>query len=235
MPKNQPTTQESPLLYSGMNTGHSESVMDQQHPKCLLIQRLDELTINTFKRAYFRGELEGLIKEGIPGVNELTDTWESLLFDYSSLIKSSDSSYLLKLKKQVEILSLDIEYIEGALIVLPVQFDAEIASHITNVIGIDCEYTPENRPEFERQINRTRSLLKSKKQDLSELQDELLKLENIHDSKPQTEDEFDATVVMLSKFIGYRIDKDVVTMDEFAHIFTLLITQDKPTQSDGRG
>jgi hypothetical protein len=225
MPKNQPTPQESPLLYFGMNTEHSESVMDQQPPKCLLIQRCKNLSLNKFLDAYCNNDLSVLIISGEPTADELKDAWDGILFEYSSLIKNGDADYLLKLSKNISVLGFEIFYTEAAADLLKVHYDKDVVDYLITELGYFGDFNPEQTESYQKDINVMLSLVKGKKQDLEELKAEYERLNNVAEGKKQSEEEFELVIASLGKYAGYRLDKDAVMVSEFASVFTLYLKE----------
>lgn len=210
---------------SATNTASFASAQTASPPSCLLHRSCKTLKIGAFISAYCNNDLSVLVIDGTPTDQELKDAWDEILFEYSTLIRNGDSAYLLGLQKRISLLDFDIFYSETAVGFLKQRFDQDIIDYLINELGYFGDYNPENPDQYERQLNRILSLVKTKKEDLKDLISEYERLNNTNTGKKQSEEDFGITLAALSKYINYRLDKQTVCVDEFASVFTLYLTE----------
>jgi hypothetical protein len=222
--------QENKSGSTGTNTEDYVSPVKESPSSYLLHLSCKTLTIGAFIEAYCNNDLSVLIISGnnVPDEN-LKNAWDEILFEYSSLIANSESNYLLSLQKKMSILRADITYVENAVAILKIRFIQEIADELISM-GFIGDYS---EPNLHLQLTRVISLSKNKVVELGELDEEFNRLNSTANGKKQTEEDFNKTIVALSKYIGYRIDKEVVKVDEFAAVFGLYISESTKTQSNG--
>jgi hypothetical protein len=143
------------------------------------------LSLHAFIKAYCNDDLSGLIISGNPSQEEAKEAWEEIYTDYSTLINSNFSEAYLEMAKQAGILQCHILYTENAVFYLTYRYDQEIIDELRR-LGYEINYDPEDLKQQERQLNRITSLLKTKKFDLEQLQDQITRLEKTSSGKKQT-------------------------------------------------
>lgn len=214
-----------PLDYTTTSTGNSASAQEQNAPLCLLHRSCKTIRLGAFLRAYCNNDLSVLIIEGNPTPEQLKDAWDEILFEWSGLIRNGDSAYMLGLNKRVALLKFDITYVENAIAILRVRFDQDIVNYLVTELGFHGIYNPEDEVAYNRQLDRVISLAKTKIVELKELEEEHERLNKTVEGKKQSEEDMMMTVSALSKYIGYRLDRDTVCADEFAAVFSLYLTE----------
>jgi hypothetical protein len=221
------TTQKNLLLSTEMNTEGFACAPAQSLLSCILHQSCRTLSIGAFIDAYCNGNLSVLIRQGNPTEKELQDAWNEILFEYSALVANGESNYILSLQRRMSLLNADIFYIENAITILRLRYEQDIVDELI-AMGFIGDY---KKPE---QLKRVVALAKNYVIELSELQEEFDRINATATGKKQTEDDYNRTLVALSKYIGYRIDKELVKVDEFAAIFSLYISESKKQETDGQ-
>lgn len=210
--------------YSGTRKGGSAS---QRIPGALsagTYHTCKTLTVGEFINAYCNNDLSGLLKSGEANDIQLQSAWNEILFDWSSLIKSSKSERILNLACEIGLLQWHIIYVEYAVIYLLLKYDEDIA---TQVQALGYEVPEFGSKGYESAINRIKSLAKTKVFELNNLRDEYKKIQKTSEGKSQTEEEFVGMVLILSKYQGYNIDRNITTVFEFAMIFNNYLSEVK--------
>lgn len=109
-----------------------------------------------------------------------------------------------------------IIYVDFAVQFLRLKYDEDIAGEVRK-LGYDVpEWNDEN---YQQSLNRIVSLAKTVVFEHGNLVDEYNRLSNTVEGKKQSEEEFIRTIVMLSKYQGYNIDRKTCTVYDFAQIF----------------
>ena len=189
-----------------------------------LLRSCKVLPLSIFKECYCNNDYSGL---GKGTKDELQAAWNEILFEYSSLIDSENSQYLFSISKKISLLSCDISFIEGAIVVLKAFHDQEIVD-ILRQMGY-----PLIEGYKEKDLDRIVSLAKTLVYEFNELQDEMNKIQTVASGKAQTESDFDKTIALLSKFQGYAIRPKETTVTEFCGIFNLFLAHNKQDHGSG--
>ena len=196
------------------------------------------LILEPFIQAHCNKDYSGLIISGEPTPQQLHEAWNAIVFEYVMLIQTSDNDVLLNMQKELKMLEWHITFVDincshGNIKedicpgFLRLRYDPELINELT-VLGynISAEF---GTIEYDEQLNLVISLCKRIVFDHEELSAQLDMMQNIGNGKAQTEESFYQTVAMLSKFQHYRIDKNVITVDEFASVYTNYVNEIKST------
>lgn len=196
----------------------------ESQPKCLLHQTCKTLSIALFKKARFGNDLTALIISGTASQDELNNTWLDIVSEYSSLFKNEDSTYLFELSQQIGAMRAHIAYVDNAVFVLIQKLryhnetDAEIIAGLINE-GYDVTDDISDPEKYAAALNRCVSLCKTNVFDLEQMQNEYDRIEKASSGKKETEDDFDANLIMLSKYQHYPIDEEKTSVYKYALIF----------------
>ncbi len=205
--------------------------------KSLLRRTLGDITINQFKRANFHGDYSVLVISGHPSNDEINEAWEAIRFEYASAIKSDNSEYLINLQKDIGEMRAHIDLVNSCatLIDMRIKTGTAISPKIFDaLIGEGYEIDAnENDPEvLRRQMARIVSQCKTKVHDLMDLVSTYEKAMDNDDMKPQTEEQFSQNLALLRKFMGYRINPNEYTMEEYVTDYNLLLAQAKKARKN---
>lgn len=204
--------------------------LKRKNPQALPTNEIEEtiyhrscktLTLDAFIEAYFNHNYEGLLISGTMD-KEVHYAWNEILFNYGRLIKSETGDYLFQLSKDIALLQWHITYVNCSVVYLEKKYDQDIANELRNLGYIVPEPTDEN---YHEGLNRITSLAKRIVFEHGNLVDEFNSLSNIKKGKRQSEEEFISTVVMLSKYQGYAIDRKTTTVFDFVQIFNNYLTE----------
>jgi hypothetical protein len=175
------------------------------------------LYLTSFIKAYCNHDYSGLIISGTPSRDQLLSAWTEILIDYGTLIKSEDHEAVLLRQKEISQLRWHISYVDNAVYILWQRFEPEIIAELTT---LGYEITAEfGSDEYKEQLNKTISLCKRQVFDLESLEEEYERLQKTTQGKNQSEESFFKTIAMLSKFQGYHLDKNVLTVADFVSIY----------------
>lgn len=220
--------QQQKILPSGSTEMLKDSYalpMDQDIPLSVSLHRsCKTLSIAGFKQAHCNNDLSPLIIEGTPTPDELKDAWDEIVFEYATLFKNEDSQYLFELSQRISLLKIHIGFVDYAVVLLRAKFnsegntDHEILNEL-NTLGYDIQFDESNPQAYIQALNRIVSLCKTNVFDLEEQEKEYNRLNKTTEGKKQSEEDFDANIMMLSKYQHFPIDEEKVTVYKYAIIF----------------
>lgn len=140
---------------------------------------------------------------------QLEEAWENIFSEYMSLSKDGTQNHLLGVIKEIAILENKLFLIQTIVDELSKEWNEALAKCL-NALGFRYKYTLETlEKDLKLTVTNAKSLilrLDQRKNDLKALQS---------GSSSPTESDFDALLIELSKFMGYRINTKEVTISEF--------------------
>lgn len=147
------------------------------------------------------------------------ENWEEILQEWAWLMKDQDGQRMFGLADKIVRWKCHVDFVEYATLLLERRYDEEVAERLNQ------EYPGDYRSS--EQIALTRSLVGTRKYELSIMEDEYARLMNTGKGEKATEADFEKNIQHLSKFQGYRLDKQVITVAEYGSIYTNFITEIK--------
>jgi hypothetical protein len=179
---------------------------------------------------YCDGNLRALIISGEPSAFELAAAWENILTEYADVVSTSESKSMMLLQKQILLIRAKLHLIDLAAKVLTARWSKPAADELLKLGYLVKEETYQQ--DVEVILVRSRSLIVQ----LKEREKEYTARESKTDTKSKTEKksraDFDSDIVALSKFQGYRINKQTTTVSEYANIYAQFLTYANGTREN---
>ena len=227
-PLKEPKSKTQTSGFTEMNT--ENCVLPQQHKdiisSCTLRRTCSDISIIAFKKAHCKNDLSVLIITGTPTPEDLQDAWNEIIWEYSGLIRTDTTDNLQEISKEIGLLQHHIIYVENALSLLRLRHDLKMPASEEIIKGfISMGYYIDYGLSYPQQLQSIESQCKTQVFDLISLQDEYNRLQKTMDGKKQTEEEMDKNIVMLSKYMGFRIDQQITMMDEYAQVMNIYIRE----------
>lgn len=224
LPKRWQKKRTKPSHYSETNLESSALPQSRDYQSAdTLLHNIKTLNLSTFKVVQCHNKLSALVISGNPSQREVEEAWEQILCEYSGYFKTRESQYLFDMAKQIGLLQWHIRYVENAISILRSLPDPEIIQELIGM-GYDGNYDTKDLTAYHKQLNLVLSLCKTRVFEYDELYDEYKRLQGAVSGNSITEEQFEANVVTLSKFQGYRIDQDKTMVYEYAAIFSNYIS-----------
>lgn len=176
-----------------------------------------------------------LIISGEPSFEELAVAWREILEEYSGLIKTNKSQSVFDCWKNIIITQHKLTTIGFALYALKIQYDAEIAEAVA-LHGYSLIEPLEDRQAYLTQIYAVETEAKTLVVLLNQYRAEYAKLcpEAAAPTAGSQADalQYDKELAILSRFMGYRIDKTLTTVAEYCAAANLYL-EHKKLHKDG--
>jgi hypothetical protein len=194
---------------------------------------LKTISYGDFLRVILDNEISRLIVSGFVTADVLLGYLNILLQEYSDLIKTEKSDSVFTAYKKLIHTEWKINFISNALEYLKYKYDSRIAEKICEQ-GYDMIVDCEDREQYFKQIYSVETEAKF-----------LIVLLNQHNAEymllcPKGSGEtkrdhmsYQKEIAMLSKFMGYRINKDEISAYEFCSIVNLYIESNKRKVNNG--
>lgn len=176
----------------------------------------DTVTISMFIKCYVDADYSVLTISGNPSKEALATAWDMVQSHYAEIGKSM-SPITKTAMLFMEINSMEIRYISiiKACEFLKINHDRLISDMLVNE-GYAFPFDPNNRDQYFKDISRVEKRVKSMLVQIKHKTSELEKLmEEDGPMKKMSREDFLKELSSLGKFLGYRVDPEVVTMSEF--------------------
>lgn len=140
------------------------------------------------------------------------ENWEEIYSEYALLSKDTHQLHLLAVLKDISVLTNKIILIEAIVQQLAIRYNDELATILASN-GFPIKQSEHYERDLRMIITRAKAMLIRKN-------DRLKELEGIQSKKGDAvkESDYDAVMVELSKFMGYRLDTHIVTVSEYCAI-----------------
>ena len=178
-----------------------------------LIQSCSELPLSIFIRCLLHHDYSGLVLKGNPNEGKIVNAWENI---YQEYIELSDNQYfkkLIALYKDIGELQSRIYAVELGLFLLANGRNQMVINNL-NKLGYKRKWTDEtyqsDLENIKSRINSAKLMIKIKEKQMDDLMKE--------NRKPVKESDFDKALTVMSKYQGYRIRKEDITVLEFIYI-----------------
>lgn len=173
------------------------------------------LLYDTFLNIIDSGSLSLLVIHGQPSIEELVEAWGDILQEHSELIKSNKTQSISDLFKKITYTEWKIVFLEKGLWLLKHEYNEKIATDIANM-GYDLIVANDDRETYLRQIYGVETDAKFLIVQLNQYKTEYSILcPKDQQVKTLTLIDYERDIAILSKFMGYRINKKEITVFEF--------------------
>lgn len=177
------------------------------------------LPYSHFIEIILHGNLRWLIISGHPSPAELQQAWENILQEYSELVRTDKSDNIFDLFKKISQTEDLIFFIDTAIGLLKTQYDAEIADAL-NEKGFGIVEPSEDREVYLRSLYAIEMSAKMLIVLLNQYRAEYALVSKPTDEQPADNSRFryEKEIAILSKFQGYRIIKEKITVLEYCAV-----------------
>lgn len=198
-------------------------------------QSCQTLLLSHFWEIMLTGNLRWLIISGQPSEQQLLDAWEAIVAEHSELVKTDKSNNLFDLYHKISNTEWQLALVDKCLNALKQQYDADIAA-ILNDRGFGIVEPSDDREVYLRSLyaietdaktliillNQYKSQYKSMH---PESTDELTEVNRVR---------YEKELAILSKFQGYRIKKEEITVLEYCAIINTYLEYIKLQKKEGK-
>jgi len=204
-----------------------------RRPKILqpsnLYQGCNECPLDVFIDCLVNNKLERLIKSGEASQKELAEAWQKIWFEYCDLSDNPEYRNMLNLIKETS-------YLESKLLTIRLCLQKIIHKPDENCIailkkyGYRYDFDKSDEAKFIKDIEQVLAISKSIEIEVLRNRKQLEKSQEVkHDKVNQST--FDKMLVVMSKWIGYRLDKKILTVSEYALIGKMMEVESNISES----
>lgn len=212
----------------------SPRLQPQASPSSNIFHRsVETLSWDRFMHIMLTGNLIYLVIEGQPSQQELFEAWDQISEEYSQLVRAeTDDSF--ELFKKIHYLKWKISYISLVLDYLKEEYDEEFAQNLAT-LGMSLIVEKADWQEYLAQIYRVETEAKYLIVQLNQTSNEYNIMMGKSGGQPEQRNlkDFERELAILSKFQGYRIDKEKTTVSEYCGILNAYIEYCKAMSNNG--
>jgi hypothetical protein len=227
--------QDNGLLSIQTNTEMTNS-LEQTKPMESQLKGTYHQTCKTLKYADFlialiTGDLKSLVISGEIDTDILKETWQDILQEYSSYLKTDKSESIFDCWKKLEYTKWKMNFVAYSLEALKIKYSQVIAEELQKV-GYDYIVDNGDSEDYFRQIYNVQMEAKNLVVFYNQYAAEYTKLCPEADREPITRDEmsYEKELRILGRFMGYNIRKEDITVFEFCSIINTYIESNKKSK-----
>lgn len=187
-------------------------------PELKLYNSCYDLPLSRFIKCICDEDYLALIIEGEATPEALSEVWAKIYQEYIDLMGNTSNDYMLTLMMEVNRLYFRHESIVRAVELLrSYRFD-ELVSMLKKE-GFNLQFNPNDADAYGNDLKKVTTRAKSLLVEMEQKKSQLDLLKQTKGSGSVTREFFDKILVTLSKFMGFKINKDKTTVTEY--IYTL--------------
>lgn len=177
-----------------------------------------ELPLNKFIWCLVKGDVWYLMKPKKPRVSKkvLEPVWNEIFYEYMDMVKDPLHTKMLILMKEITRLDTHYVLVYETCRQLNLHYYKPLVESLQK-LGYRYKYDPSDRKQYRKELDLTISQTKSYRVKSEQYRKDLEEIRSDKGKKTEGAD-YVALLAELSKFQGYRIDPDVVTVAEFVAI-----------------
>lgn len=181
------------------------------------------LPLSNFIEILISGNLRWLIINGHPTQEELSQVWDDILQEYVSLVKTDKADTIFSLYKKIKITEWQLVFIEKSVMALKIQYDEEIAIDLSN-LGFGEVIKTEDKNIYLSSLYSIETSAKMLIVLLNQYYAEYKSMnadtaaESVNMSDAERRFIYEKELSHLSKFQGFRIIKEKISVLEYCAI-----------------
>lgn len=145
------------------------------------------------------------------------EAWEEIYAEYIGLRENKSSSYILSMLKEITFLQTKVFIINKCVEVLAVTYSRDLVNELKQC-GCKGRFDWSDKAAYSNDLKAAISYSKKYKNQFERKEKDLEDYYKRHGGGVIQRKDFDIWAVTLSKFMGFRIDYDEVTVSEYCHM-----------------
>lgn len=142
------------------------------------------------------------------------EAWEEIYSEYIGLRENKSSSYILSMLKEITFLQTKVFIINKCVEVLAVTYSRDLVNELKQT-GCKGRFDWSDKAGYSNDLKAAISYSKKYKNQFEKKEKELEDYYKRHGGGVIQRKDFDIWAVTLSKFMGFRVDYDVITVSEY--------------------
>lgn len=192
------------------------------------------LPLSVYIRCQIYGDLTGLIIEGDPTATQLQETWKAVCQEFFDLSEDKQADYELTLLKQIEELNIRIITTQQCVEILQ-KYRCDELVEILQKMGYRFPFNLDNEKQYLGDLKRVLSRAKALVIELNEKQGQLAIINKTKGSSAEvTIKYYDKVLAILSQFMKYNVDENIITVSRYAAILNMYIAHCQRLNASGK-
>lgn len=189
--------------------------MRQDTPFKKLYRSIHELTLDKFITCLCDSDYTVLILPNATATaQEIVDAWSQIYEQYIDCIQDTEQKHLIKLSREINILTTKLNLINLIIERLNVKHSDEILHALRQLINVPGKFDANDREQYAKDLKVAISLSKMLYVQLQEKEHELGKIMPTKAGKIERS-HFDALIINVSKYMKFQINRREITVGEF--------------------
>lgn len=145
------------------------------------------------------------------------EVWDQIYSEYIGLRENKSASYVLDMVKEITYLQTKVFIINKCVEVLAITYSRDLVNEL-KLAGCRGKFDYSNKEQYSNDLRAATSFSKKYIGQIRRKETELKEYYIRHGGGVVQRKDFDIWAVTLSKFMGFRVDYDVVTVSEYCHM-----------------
>ena len=194
-------------LHHGRRTGKHYTSRSNLYRRC------SDTPLSIFIKVLVTRDLSYLIRKGNPSPFELSQDWEDLFSEYSELLQAPKYQYLLSLSREIGQLSTKLLTIRTCVYVLSYRHSGKAISILAGM-GYKGKFDRSDMVAYVKSLESISMKSKTVEISLEQRRAEYAKA-TLDSGKNVSEESFIEVLLDLSKFMGFQVKADQITVLEY--------------------
>ena len=181
-----------------------------------MYQSIHKLPLHKFIDCIVDNNLHSLVISGKPAEQQLQDTWNGILSEYSEAIGNHEYKLYIGLYKEITILKLTYDQINNAVSLLQVTYSEYLCKQLNKLLKTDFRLNWKDQASYQEQLLKCirRSKAIKIQLDLKIMQFEAIQKKHESKGEPRGREYFVSVLISLSDHAKYPIH-DTITVGEY--------------------
>jgi len=196
-----------------------------------LYERCSELPLSRFIRCICEGDYSALLIEGEAPAETLKSTWETLYEEYLDLTANTGNNEVLQLLNEFDGLFYKYAVIENCVEILRVFKEDDLVA-ILRSRGFNFPFDHNDTERYLKDLDRVMVRAKKILVDMDIRRKQLESIQKASEGTKIDRPYFDTILVTLSKFAGFHVNEDIISVSRYAALLNMYITHCKQVTAE---
>lgn len=181
-----------------------------------IYRSINNLPLHKFIDCIVNHNLSTLIISGFPSEFELTESWSSIVQQYTDAMGNQEHRLYTNLTKEIAVNTIVYNLINRSVSILRKQYHQQLCKELNKLLSTSFKFDFQDQERYNKELDRCINRSKSLKINIDLLQIKVAELEKKFNGKSQTPtiEYYQTTLITLSDYAKYQIS-DSITVFEF--------------------
>ncbi len=185
-----------------------------------ILNKCSNITMDKFIDCLCNQNYSCLVISGKYSELEISENWQNVFYEYCDLSNSTHYKSMLISFKNLGITEAKITAVNLCLVVLSYQYNQECVD-ILRKYGYDYDFNDADKESYLKDLEAVQTISKGALINLDAEKKNLERLMGNNNAKTK-ESDFDKTFIVLSKYMGYPVKKNITTVSEYCSMIKMI-------------